>query len=240
MFKWFGLRDAARFPKLGKSTDPKAMGKGAGRPNTASPDDGPQRTFIKRASASTYAAPKDPGSEPSHQGTSPKDSKIEVLSWTWGAGLRRPVVLIPACLAVGACVAIGFLLFRDGGSDEGTTGSGVPTGTGFGNGSDPGQVPPPVTVAGATAPSVANGSAPSMATESTATATPQTAGSAGDTPTVPPSVGVTIAPPRADVDPRFESCEQAMKEGFGPYMKGKDPEFDWYPDENRDGVVCDK
>lgn len=23
-------------------------------------------------------------------------------------------------------------------------------------------------------------------------------------------------------------------------VKGKDPEYEWYPDDNRDGVVCDK
>lgn len=39
-------------------------------------------------------------------------------------------------------------------------------------------------------------------------------------------------------DPRFATCKQARAAGFGPYVKGQDPEYYWYPDPNRDGTVC--
>lgn len=41
-------------------------------------------------------------------------------------------------------------------------------------------------------------------------------------------------------DPRFDTCGKATDEGYGPYEKGSDPEYDWYRDGDADGTVCDR
>ncbi|WP_026256759.1 excalibur calcium-binding domain-containing protein [Actinopolymorpha alba] len=46
-------------------------------------------------------------------------------------------------------------------------------------------------------------------------------------------------PREGDLDPRYRTCAQVRAHGYGPYYIGKDPEYFWYPDRNRDGVVCD-
>jgi hypothetical protein len=40
-------------------------------------------------------------------------------------------------------------------------------------------------------------------------------------------------------DPRFDSCREAMANGYGPYTKGIDIEYDWYRDGDKDGTVCE-
>ena len=40
------------------------------------------------------------------------------------------------------------------------------------------------------------------------------------------------------LDPRFSNCDRARAAGYGPYRADQDPEYFWYPDPNRDGVVC--
>jgi hypothetical protein len=40
-------------------------------------------------------------------------------------------------------------------------------------------------------------------------------------------------------DPRFATCGEAIAAGFGPYQRGKDPEYDWYVDRDSDGTVCE-
>lgn len=47
--------------------------------------------------------------------------------------------------------------------------------------------------------------------------------------------------PRSDgsLDPRFSSCREALANGYGDYVKGVDPEYDWYRDGDKDGVVCE-
>ncbi|MFE6650287.1 DUF1524 domain-containing protein [Nocardioides sp. NPDC057772] len=40
-------------------------------------------------------------------------------------------------------------------------------------------------------------------------------------------------------DPRFETCAKATAKGYGPYRKGRDAEYDWYRDGDKDGTVCD-
>ncbi|MFI1993903.1 excalibur calcium-binding domain-containing protein [Actinoplanes sp. NPDC020271] len=40
-------------------------------------------------------------------------------------------------------------------------------------------------------------------------------------------------------DPRFGTCKAAKKAGYGPYTKGVDPEYAWYRDADKDGVVCE-
>lgn len=41
------------------------------------------------------------------------------------------------------------------------------------------------------------------------------------------------------IDPRFSYCYQADAAGYGPYFRGRDPEYDWYTDRDKDGVVCE-
>lgn len=40
-------------------------------------------------------------------------------------------------------------------------------------------------------------------------------------------------------DPRFDYCYQAVAAGYGPYYRGRDPEYYWYTDGDGDGVVCE-
>lgn len=41
------------------------------------------------------------------------------------------------------------------------------------------------------------------------------------------------------IDPKFNTCKEAIEKGFGPYTKD-DPEFSWYRDPDKDGIVCEK
>lgn len=41
------------------------------------------------------------------------------------------------------------------------------------------------------------------------------------------------------LDPRFGTCREAIAQGYGPYVHGRDPEYDWYQDRDRDGVLCE-
>lgn len=41
-------------------------------------------------------------------------------------------------------------------------------------------------------------------------------------------------------DPRFATCTAAIAAGYGPYEKGKNPEYWWYSDRDGDGVVCER
>jgi hypothetical protein len=54
-----------------------------------------------------------------------------------------------------------------------------------------------------------------------------------------PAVPPPPAPQRAATDPRFSTCAEAKAAGFGPYRSGVDPEYDWYRDQDSDGVVCE-
>lgn len=40
-------------------------------------------------------------------------------------------------------------------------------------------------------------------------------------------------------DPRFKTCKEAKANGYGHYRKGVDPEYNWYRDADKDGVVCE-
>ena len=42
-----------------------------------------------------------------------------------------------------------------------------------------------------------------------------------------------------DLDPRFNFCTEAKAAGYGPYVEGVDPEYDWYRDGDSDGTVCE-
>ncbi len=54
-----------------------------------------------------------------------------------------------------------------------------------------------------------------------------------------PTTPATAARGSAGLDPRYPSCRAARAAGFGPYVRGKDPEYDWYRDADGDGVVCE-
>lgn len=41
-------------------------------------------------------------------------------------------------------------------------------------------------------------------------------------------------------DPRFRTCREAIAAGYGPYVRGVDPEYDWYRDGDKDGIVCER
>lgn len=73
----------------------------------------------------------------------------------------------------------------------------------------------------------------------------------GDAPT---SVPVVRAEPRAPASPRkdppaskrpvggdinYGTCKQAKASGKGPYVRGRDPEYAYYRDNDGDGVVCE-
>lgn len=40
-------------------------------------------------------------------------------------------------------------------------------------------------------------------------------------------------------DPKFDSCREAKRNGYGPYYYGINEEYDWYQDRDSDGVVCE-
>lgn len=41
-----------------------------------------------------------------------------------------------------------------------------------------------------------------------------------------------------ELDPRFPYCKD-LPAGYGPYYEGRDPEYAWYTDRDKDGVVCE-
>jgi len=58
---------------------------------------------------------------------------------------------------------------------------------------------------------------------------------------VAPMPSTTIAPPAGGgTDPRFRTCRDAIANGYGPYTRGVDPEYDWYRDADGDGLVCER
>jgi hypothetical protein len=38
-------------------------------------------------------------------------------------------------------------------------------------------------------------------------------------------------------DPRFPTCRAANAAGYSDYLRGRDPEYDWYRDSDSDGTV---
>jgi micrococcal nuclease len=63
----------------------------------------------------------------------------------------------------------------------------------------------------------------------------------GSTNAPQPTPTQTEPPPGAGgLDPRFNTCKEAIAHGYGPYYKGQDPEYDWYFDRDHDGIVCER
>ncbi len=42
------------------------------------------------------------------------------------------------------------------------------------------------------------------------------------------------------LDPRFDTCGAANAAGYGPYSRGRDPEYRWYIDRDSDGLACER
>jgi micrococcal nuclease len=64
------------------------------------------------------------------------------------------------------------------------------------------------------------------------------AGGGAPEPTPEPSPTKTGSPRGGD-DPRYRTCAEANANGYGPYRKGVDPEYEWYQDRDGDGIVCE-
>jgi endonuclease YncB( thermonuclease family) len=78
---------------------------------------------------------------------------------------------------------------------------------------------------------------PTTVTEPPTTTQAATTTQAPTTMAPPP---VFLAPPaNDDLDPRFDTCRQALANGYGNYRRGEDPEYDWYRDADSDGIVCE-
>jgi len=52
------------------------------------------------------------------------------------------------------------------------------------------------------------------------------------------SGGTSGKPAGSKLDPRFATCKAAKAAGYGPYVKGVNPEYYWYRDGNNDGKDC--
>ena len=66
---------------------------------------------------------------------------------------------------------------------------------------------------------------------------------AGSAPEPEPEPEPELAPvpteEQAQLDPRFRTCGLAKENGYGPYVQGVDPEYEWYRDGDGDGTVCE-
>ncbi len=49
-----------------------------------------------------------------------------------------------------------------------------------------------------------------------------------------------LTPTGASGDPNYGTCKQAIAAGKGPYVKDRDPEYAYYNDRDRDGIVCER
>lgn len=56
------------------------------------------------------------------------------------------------------------------------------------------------------------------------------------TPKPQPLVG---SPQQQGTDPRFPTCKAAIAAGYGPYVQGRDVEYGWYRDGDKDGIACE-
>ncbi|MGW3812048.1 excalibur calcium-binding domain-containing protein [Micromonospora sp. NPDC005113] len=79
----------------------------------------------------------------------------------------------------------------------------------------------------------------SAARPSPSSARPKPTATHSTTPRPAPTSSRPKPPPTPTTDPRFGTCKEANNAGYGPYYRGLDPEYAWYIDRNKDGVVCD-
>lgn len=54
-----------------------------------------------------------------------------------------------------------------------------------------------------------------------------------------PAAQEVLPAPNGVLDPNYGTCSLAQANGAGPYRQGVDPEYDWYRDRDKDGVVCE-
>lgn len=60
------------------------------------------------------------------------------------------------------------------------------------------------------------------------------------TPTAVSVEGVVEQTVPVGLDPRFNTCGEANAAGYGPYVSGVNPEYDWYIDRDKDGINCER
>lgn len=60
----------------------------------------------------------------------------------------------------------------------------------------------------------------------------------GDAPNPPPKPKPKVTTKAPTTDPRFDTCKDAIANGYGPYRRGE-TEYGWYRDADNDGVVCE-
>lgn len=110
-----------------------------------------------------------------------------------------------------------------------------------GCGADPARDRPPDVRPAATDIGSSPTAAPSSAAPPPAAPPPAVATTAAKPPPPPPPppVKTSSKPPAPTNDPRYGTCAEAKSHGYGPYYKGKDPEYYWYIDRDKDGIVCE-
>lgn len=63
-------------------------------------------------------------------------------------------------------------------------------------------------------------------------------------PEAPAPVQPAVVPPApveaAGTDPRFPNCKEAIAAGYGNYIQGINPEYNWYRDGDNDGINCER
>lgn len=57
------------------------------------------------------------------------------------------------------------------------------------------------------------------------------------TPSARPAPTSTAGP---GTRPQYATCEEAIAAGEGNYVRGRDPQYPWYVDEDSDGVACER
>ncbi|KAB8185803.1 thermonuclease family protein [Microbispora catharanthi] len=71
-------------------------------------------------------------------------------------------------------------------------------------------------------------------------ATPGSVATVRPSPSPTPSPAPSPSASNGSLDPKYDTCEDANANGYGPYYRGTDPEYVWYEDRDNDGVVCER
>jgi hypothetical protein len=61
----------------------------------------------------------------------------------------------------------------------------------------------------------------------------------GTAPSPSPKPAPTKTQSGGSTDPDMGTCKAAKAAGYGPYVRGVDPEYGWYRDADSDGIVCE-
>jgi hypothetical protein len=65
-------------------------------------------------------------------------------------------------------------------------------------------------------------------------------GGIGESAAAPPVTSSPSGATGGGTDPRFATCKAAIAAGYGPYVRGVDPEYYWYRDGDGDGIDCER